>query len=441
LVTLCMIVKNEEKDLPQCLHSARDKVDEMVVVDTGSSDHTVEIARAFKARIFHFKWCDDFAKARNHSLKYAKGKWIVYLDGDEFLEPLDKDIFREAARNKTKLAYALTIKNLLDNGKDASHLQVRMFRNRADMRFKNRVYNQLCIPGGLQGPHVGRLDAVIIHKGYQKGYIQKREKAQRVRRLFPKQLARHGGDLYSWYKYAVLLNEHDEGPLKKKANEKAYRILEGLSEKRVKELPYSGEVVGNYAADLLSEGEVEKAHQICRSQQQRIRETPNFCYTLGQIATRLGRFREALSQFEKCLSFKEPAAYVPPRPGVASYLSLQNMAVIYFNLDEHEKAARLLQEAIEADPDRLIPYLTLAELHVVKKERDRALAVVEAFPWERVNNGACWLEGAEFFLRHGFIAEARSFLSKAAGYDKTTQRARRHMEELDHKQTSREGHG
>ena len=86
-LSLCMIVRDEEEMLPGCLAPLRDVVDEIVVVDTGSTDATVEIAESFGARVVHFPWNGSFADARNVSIDAATGDWIMYLDADEHMEP------------------------------------------------------------------------------------------------------------------------------------------------------------------------------------------------------------------------------------------------------------------------------------------------------------------------------------------------------------------
>src|SRR4030066_756382 len=88
-ISACMIVKNEEKFLAQCLKSIKDAVDEIIIVDTGSTDNTVEIAQSFGAKVYHHPWRNSFSEARNHSLSYATCDWILQIDADEALEQSD----------------------------------------------------------------------------------------------------------------------------------------------------------------------------------------------------------------------------------------------------------------------------------------------------------------------------------------------------------------
>lgn len=93
-VSLCMIVKNEEKNLPRCLDSVRELVDEIVIVDTGSEDRTRDIARSYTESVYDFPWQDDFAAARNFSFSKASMQYCMWLDADDVLEPEDRERFR-----------------------------------------------------------------------------------------------------------------------------------------------------------------------------------------------------------------------------------------------------------------------------------------------------------------------------------------------------------
>lgn len=107
-ISLCMITKNEGKLLSNCLNSVKDLVDEIIIVDTGSADGTKDIALSFGAKIYDFNWRDDFASARNESLKHANGDWILVLDGDEELDDQGKKIIREILMDPDAEGYNLS---------------------------------------------------------------------------------------------------------------------------------------------------------------------------------------------------------------------------------------------------------------------------------------------------------------------------------------------
>ncbi|MDR2562184.1 MAG: glycosyltransferase [Holophagales bacterium] len=107
LISLAMIVKNEEETLAQCLESVKPIVDEMVIVDTGSTDRTIEIAKGFGASVYNFQWCDDFSAARNESLKHCTGEWVLIIDADEAIDPLDYEKIKNACTNPFADAYEL----------------------------------------------------------------------------------------------------------------------------------------------------------------------------------------------------------------------------------------------------------------------------------------------------------------------------------------------
>lgn len=111
-VSLCMIVKDEEKNLARCLSSCKKLVTEMVVVDTGSCDRTVKIAMLFGAKVFHYPWQSDFAAARNRSLELATGNWILIMDADEAISVRDHAVFRETLIvADSSCGYVMTTRN------------------------------------------------------------------------------------------------------------------------------------------------------------------------------------------------------------------------------------------------------------------------------------------------------------------------------------------
>jgi len=114
-LSLCMIVKDEEAHLAKCLRSVRDIVDEMIVVDTGSTDKTMDIARVFGAQVSEFPWTGDFSAARNQSLARATGDWILILDADEVLSPLDFEELKKLIERPAPAAFSIVTRNYIDN--------------------------------------------------------------------------------------------------------------------------------------------------------------------------------------------------------------------------------------------------------------------------------------------------------------------------------------
>ncbi|WP_224959679.1 glycosyltransferase [Geomonas subterranea] len=161
-VSLCMIVKDEAHDLAAALDSLRGLADELVVVDTGSTDRTRDIARIFGARLFEFPWTGSFADARNFSLAQAAGDWILVLDADEVLAPTDLGPLADLARKGGRIAYSFTTRNYTEelarrgwvaNGGEypeqergrgwTSSDKVRLFPNLPPLRFEGAVHELL----------------------------------------------------------------------------------------------------------------------------------------------------------------------------------------------------------------------------------------------------------------------------------------------------------
>ena len=144
-LSLCMIVKDEEEMLAGCLEPLRGVVDEMVVVDTGSTDRTVEIAESFGAKVVHFPWNGSFADARNVSLDNATGDWIMYLDADEHIEAEDAPKLRDLLGRTWREGFNLVETNYTggeDTGSATTHLALRLWRRRPEYRFEGRIHEQ-----------------------------------------------------------------------------------------------------------------------------------------------------------------------------------------------------------------------------------------------------------------------------------------------------------
>src|SRR5271169_6342956 len=161
LISLAMIVRDESKFLPGCLASVRGVADEIVVVDTGSKDDTVAIASAHGCRVVHFPWRDDFASARNESLRRCSGRWVLMLDADERLAPGQEEALRACCGDGSASAYMLQVRSrsTLPTGV-AVHVMpyARLFRNDRAFRFEGTIHEQIT-------PSIGRAGGKIVSSG------------------------------------------------------------------------------------------------------------------------------------------------------------------------------------------------------------------------------------------------------------------------------------
>jgi tetratricopeptide (TPR) repeat protein len=186
-LSLCMIVKNEEKQIARCLHSLKPLVDELIVVDTGSTDHTRMLAQIFGARVYDYAWSDDFAAARNYSIDQANGRWILIMDADEVISPKDHQQMKKIIRRHrdSDTAFSVTTRNytplcnLLDwTANEGAYPEeeigtgwtpsekVRLFPNRPDIRFDYPVHEVVRPSLDREGITILKCPIPVHHYGH-----------------------------------------------------------------------------------------------------------------------------------------------------------------------------------------------------------------------------------------------------------------------------------
>ncbi len=205
-ISLCMIVKDEESCLGSCLKSVREYVDEIILVDTGSRDKTVEIAKSFGARIYHHPWEDDFSKHRNQSLSYATGDWIFQLDADEELFDGDGPDLKRTIENGNADYYQCMFYDMKKDGTVHGVFNlIRLFRNGMGMYYTRKVHNQLCRVG------TGAYSNLRIrHYGYDLSREKMEVKHVRTTTLLEEMILMNPGDIYSRYQLAASYSMHKD---------------------------------------------------------------------------------------------------------------------------------------------------------------------------------------------------------------------------------------
>ncbi len=202
-VSAALIVRDESAFIEACLESLTGLVDEIVVVDTGSTDDTIEKAARFPIRLHSFPWGGDFSAARNFALDHASGEWILYIDADERLEVPDLAAWREILSDRSKAGWRLRFYPRVGW---TPYAELRLFRNDPRIRFKGVIHErmqdgveQVCRSDGLG---IGTCDAALRHVGYEGGQLHK---VARNVPLLREYLAKDPSRVYCWWHLGEML--------------------------------------------------------------------------------------------------------------------------------------------------------------------------------------------------------------------------------------------
>jgi Flp pilus assembly protein TadD len=198
-ISLCLIVRNEQELLPRCLNSAQGVVDEIILVDTGSTDNTIKIAQTYGAQIYHHVWSDDFAAARNVSLAHASCEWILVLDADEVLTESFCSNIKSFLQDSGCIAYQCVIEDHYDS-EVVLEPAFRLFRNLAGIHYRRPYHEYLNLTPttkGLPCTEAKTAEALtIFHDGYKQERIQYKRKLERSLRIMRQYLEKEPGDVY-----------------------------------------------------------------------------------------------------------------------------------------------------------------------------------------------------------------------------------------------------
>lgn len=177
-----MIVKNEEKNIKRCLDSIESIADEIIIVDTGSNDETLNICSNYNAKVINHKWNNDFSEARNVSLEYATKDYILFLDADEEISKEDLEKLKALLSSK-KLSegYFFRLTNIINGTEVGEYAVFRFFKNKRKYRFRGKVHEQIanCIQKHNKDKCIENIDIKIYHYGYDQNKVNIESKYKR----------------------------------------------------------------------------------------------------------------------------------------------------------------------------------------------------------------------------------------------------------------------
>ncbi|MBL8956972.1 MAG: glycosyltransferase family 2 protein [Myxococcaceae bacterium] len=318
-LSVTMIVRDEAAMLPGCLERLGEC--ELVVVDTGSTDATRELAKAAGARVFDFTWRDDFAAARNFALEQCTGDVVLVLDADE---RVSKELWAQLMALPASVGAATVLmRNVQAGGSVRDARLLRVFRRHPSIRYRYAIHEDVSESvRAYVSEHrleVAQLGGVIEHLGYTRDVMASKGKRERDQRLLEKHLEVEPTNLYSHFKLLELARFWADDVLSRRAAEAAHHVLEHSGP--IRHAPWAGELVVLVGSALWPKHPRE---QLAWLEAFSTRITPSAAWQLrrAELYELLGHFEASRSAFAACAGLKDQLgdlqlSTVRPRMGLA----------------------------------------------------------------------------------------------------------------------------
>jgi len=329
MISLCMIVKNEEENLKNCISKVADFVDEIIVVDTGSTDNTKTIALEFTDKVYDYNWCNDFAATRNFSISKANNDWILVLDADEYVSDYMKEKIYNFVNDKSneKVVGRIERINLIEDSGVYRKLTERISRlfNKRYFEYEGTIHEQIVDKDGKEY-NTTSVDITIDHIGYTKEVINKTNKLKRNMDMLTKAIEDKPNDPYLYFQLGKTYY------MMKDYITSCVYFEKTLTFKLDYRLEYVEDLIETYGYALINSGRYADAMNIVNYLKY-YRNSVDFHFLLGLIYMNNARFTQAVESFLKCTKFHHSKV-----EGITTYSSYYNIGVIYDVLGFREKA-------------------------------------------------------------------------------------------------------
>lgn len=380
-ISLCMIVKDEEESLARCLKSAEPAVDEMIIVDTGSSDRSVEIAESFGATVLHEEWKGDFAGPRNTSIDAATGDWILYLDADE--ELIDGAALRELVRGTDLEGFSLREVNFIGDDVGVEFVvnsAFRLFRNRPEYRFEGALHEQIM---GKVDPEGGVTTAFcgveIQHYGYLDPTSEARNKTERNMDIVLEEVRRKPDDSFTLFNAGV---EHQRVGRNEEALHYFQRAFATLPSLRAY---YASLLLRNIVATLNSLERYDEALDVLTDALEAYPDFTDMHYLQGQIHASRREYRAAIRSFRRAIDLGDHGGdrYLA-QSGMGSFYSWHALGALHHMMGDANEAVRCFKTSVSTAPGFYAPPLSaLTQLLLDSDPPDEVLPYVSGLIDER----------------------------------------------------------
>lgn len=400
-LSVCLITKNEEPFLDQCLSSLRGMADQLIVVDTGSTDRTVAIAAEHGAEVHSFKWTDDFSAARNAALEHATGDWVLALDADEELPAASHEALRQLMQTRQALAWRLPVQDAARPEEGCSYVP-RLFRNAPGLFYVGRIHEQVF--GSLEALRLdwgleNRLgNASLLHHGYRPEVVAQRGKIERNLRLLELALEESPADANLRMNYGLELARSGKLLNALAQYDRALALLSAAPPASV--TPELREtLLTQFTTHLITARRFEDLPRVLQSPLARAGGlTASLHFALGLAHFELRQFREAADQMRQCLAKRDHPALAPIHPEIRRAGPRHCLALALEQLGLADQAAEQFRLATAEDPQSLPPRSDYARFLAAQARATEALNLYFDLATENPNRLDLWFQGGQVAL-------------------------------------------
>lgn len=398
-ISLCMIVRNEERVLEACLNSAQPFFSEIIIVDTGSTDRTMQIARSFGAVVNEVSWPDSFAEARNVSLEHATGKWIFWMDADDTLPFGSGETLLNAAINAPEeiAGFVVPVRFVNDDptfGTVVDH--VKLFRNSQKHRFEGRIHEQILPAIRASGGEIVRLPVEVLHSGYDTSPGGQEQKRQRDDKLLKLELAERPN--HPFVLFNLGMTAHFNG-----RHEEAIEWLAQCLNNSVHEESHIRKAYALMAVSFRELGRLADALGTTQTGLKACPDDPELLFHRSIIFTRLERIQEAMGGYQRLLEIGPQSQHFSSADnGIFSYKAEHNLAGLYLAVGNYRAARDLYLKSMESNPRHLNSTFELFRAAIEfgdEQTAKRCLDHVEKIEGKRQNWQSMWTDLAKAFKK------------------------------------------
>lgn len=344
-LSLAMIVKDEENCINRCLDSVKDLVHEIVIVDTGSADRTIEICRSYNAQVFSYPWNNNFADARNFGLDKITGEWILWMDADEEVVQEDRYLLNNNSLFEDYDAFSVPLINFFGDQVDLDQVaqiaQPRIFRNHKGFRFENKIHEWLNLSTSYDQDRVGFIDLKIYHYGYMNARIEDKQKYKRNVNLLLKELEEDKDHAWTYY---YLATEYYRRRDFKESFEQVNQSISLFLKQGV--IPPPSMLYSLKYSILIETGSWEGAWPGIQSAVKMFPDYVDLKFYMGVILYFKKMVHEALKSFEECIELGEDNLNYLSLKGLGSFRAWYYKGLCLEELTREDEAALAYLKAV-----------------------------------------------------------------------------------------------